>query len=112
MGRTEQTVVTDFDEAWGKDVLQEAADELLGLDGAVLELVSGRLFVGEREVAILQLAQAVVGDSHAKDVRGEILEGLLTGAHGFGMDHPGFLPDPGRYLSKEFRLLESITELG
>jgi len=43
---TEQTVVTDFDEACWEEVLQEAADELLRVECAVLELLSGRLFVG------------------------------------------------------------------
>jgi hypothetical protein len=28
------------------------------------------------------------------------------------MDDPGFAPNPGRYLSKEFGLLEGIAELG
>ena len=39
--RTEETVVTDLDEAWREDVLQEATNELLGRDGATFELVSG-----------------------------------------------------------------------
>jgi hypothetical protein len=59
-------------------VLEEATDELFGGEGATLELVSGRLFVRESNSAIFQLAQAVVADSDAKDVRGEILEGLLA----------------------------------
>ena len=37
---------------WWEDVLEEAADELFGGDGAMLELVSGRLFVRESDVAI------------------------------------------------------------
>ncbi len=36
----------------------------------------------------------------------------MTAADGFGMDHPIFAPDLGWYLSKEFRLLEGIAELG
>jgi hypothetical protein len=75
----EQAVVTDLDEAGGTDVLEEATDELLGREGATLELVSGRLFVRESDLAIFQLTEAVVGDSDAKDVRGEILEGLGAG---------------------------------
>ena len=75
---TEQTVVTDFDEARRQHVLEEAADELLRRDRALLNLIGGGFFVGESEVAIFQLAQAVVAKGHAKDVRGEILEGLLA----------------------------------
>ena len=76
MGRAEQAVVTELDEARREDVLEEATDELLGGDGATFELVSGRLFVRESDLAIMEMAEAVVAEGHAKDVRGEILEGL------------------------------------
>jgi hypothetical protein len=78
MRGAEQTVVTDFDEARWEEVLEEATDELLGGHGGVLELVSGRLFVSESDLAIMKGAEAVVTEGHAKDVRGEILEGLLA----------------------------------
>jgi hypothetical protein len=83
MSGAEQAVVTDLDEARWEDVLEEATDELFGTDSSTLELVSGRLFVRESDLAIMQLAQAVVTDSDAKDVRGEIFEGWLTRAHCF-----------------------------
>ena len=92
MSGTEQAEVTDFDEPVGKDMLEEATDELLGGEGAVLELVSGGVFVGESDLAMMQAAEAVVGDSDAKDVRSEILEGLLAGADGFGVNHPFLFP--------------------
>ena len=95
MSGTEQAVVTHLDEAVGEHVLQEAADELSGRDSAVFELVSGRLFVSESDVAVCQLGEAVVADGNAKDIRGEILESLLTRADRFGVDHPVFAPDAG-----------------
>ena len=73
--------------------MEEAANELCGSDGAVPKLVSGRLFIGESDVALFQFTDAVVADSDAEDVRGEILEGLGTGADGFRVDHPGFAPN-------------------
>ncbi len=88
MSGAQQAVVTDLDEAVGEHVLEEATDELCGGDGAMLELISGRLFVRESDLALMQLAEAVVTDSDAKDVRGEIFESLLAGAHRFGVDHP------------------------
>ena len=72
----EQTVVADFDEARWEDMLEKAADELLSTECRVLEFVSGGLFIGESDVPIFQLTDAVVADSDAKDVRGEILESL------------------------------------
>jgi len=112
MSRAEQAVVTDLDEATGKDVLEKATNELLGGDGATPGLVSGGVFERESDLAIIELAEAVVADGDAKDVRGEIFEGMFTRADGFGMDDPVFAPDAGWYLSKEFGLLEGITELG
>jgi len=73
---TEPAEVAHFDEAWRQYVLEEAADELLGGDLTGLELISGRLFESESDVAIFQLAQAVVTEGHPKDVRGEIFESL------------------------------------
>ena len=58
--------------------MEEAPDELLGTHGATLELGGGRLFVRESDLAIMQLAEAVVGDRDAEDIRGEIFEGLLA----------------------------------
>ena len=78
IGGTEQTVVTDFDEAWGQDVLEEAANELFGGDGAVLNSIGGGLFIRESEVTVFELAETGVADRHAEDVRGEILEGLCA----------------------------------
>ena len=54
MSGAEQAVVADFDEARWEDMLEEATDELFGGEGAVPELVSGRLFVSESDVAMLQ----------------------------------------------------------
>lgn len=92
--------------------MEEATDELCGSHFIGLELVSGRLFIGESDVAVLQLTEAVVADSDAKDVRGEILEGWFAGAYGFGMHDPVFAPDARLGLSKQVGLLELITKLG
>ncbi len=87
---TEQAVVTDLDESMRKDVLEEATNELLGGDGATLKLVSGGVFVSESDLAIMQLAEAVVTEGDAKDVGSEILEGRLAGAGRW----PRFNPRP------------------
>ena len=97
-----QAVVADFNEAWREDVLQEAADELVRAHGAVLELLSGGLFIGESDVALFQFTQTVVAEGDAEDVRGEILESLGATAHRFGVDHPVLLPDALLDLSKQF----------
>jgi hypothetical protein len=84
ISRREQAVVAHFNEAVRQDVLQEAADELFSGEGAVLELVGGRVFVSESDLAVFQLDDAAIAESDAKDVRSEILEGFdfLSGARG------------------------------
>lgn len=109
---TEQTVVTNFAEAWWEHVLQEAADELLGVEGAVLKLVSGRLLVGESNLTICQLAQSVVAEGDAKDVRGEILKGGLAGTDGLAINHPALFPDTPVDGGEEAELFEGVTRLG
>ncbi|MEK6283806.1 MAG: hypothetical protein AABN95_25905 [Acidobacteriota bacterium] len=111
MSGAQQAVVTDFNEAWWEHVLEEAADELLGGDGATLELISGGVFVRESDLAIMEVAEAVVTEGHAKDVRGEILEGLGAGAYRFGVDHPVFAPDPGSDCGEQISLFQLIAEL-
>ena len=54
MSGAEQAVVTNLDESMWEHVLEEATDELFGGDGARLELVSGRLFVRESDLALMQ----------------------------------------------------------
>jgi hypothetical protein len=75
---SEQAVVTDFDEAFGQNVLKEAADELFGRDGRVSGLIRGRILVGKSDLAILEREDAVIADGDAKDVRGEVFESSLT----------------------------------
>ena len=109
---TEQTVITDFDEARREDVLEEAADELLGGDGATLELVGSRFLVIESDVAIFETDQATIGDGHAKDVRSKVFESGEAAADRLGVDHPSWLPDAGRNGREQFGLFQLITKLG
>ena len=47
VARAEEAIVTNFDKALGQDVLKEAADELLGGQGASSEFASVRGSVAE-----------------------------------------------------------------
>jgi hypothetical protein len=78
---SEQAIVTDFDEAFGQDVLKEAADKLLGGNGQESGLISGRTLVGKSHLAILEGEDPAVADGDAKDVRSEVFEGGLAGSY-------------------------------
>lgn len=93
-------------------MLEEAADELLSRQGATLNLIGGGFFVSESDFAVIELAEAVVAEGDAKDVRSEILEGGGAGADGFAVHHPVFFPDAGVDRGKQAGLFQFVTELG
>ena len=93
-------------------MLQEPANELFGGDGAELDLVGGRFFVVESDLAVLELEDAVVADGDAEDVRGEVFECCLAAADGLGVDHPGFRPDSLIHLIEQPGLFQLVSELG
>ena len=64
---SEQAIVTDFDEAFGQDVLKEAADKLLGGNGRESGLISGRILVGKSHLAILEGEDPAIADGDSKD---------------------------------------------
>ena len=70
---------------------------------ATLDLVSGRFFVVKVTAPFSQLAQAIVGEGDAKDVRGEILEGGEAGADRQAVNHPVFFPDCAARLGQTGR---------
>jgi hypothetical protein len=112
IGVAEDAVIANFDESWGKNVLEEAANELLRVESAALELRGSAIFVREGDPAIFKLEDAIVANGDTKYIGSEILEGMLAGANGLGVDDPFFVPDLGIDLSKEIGLLEKITEFG
>src|SRR5437879_600069 len=77
-----------FDEAGWDDVLQGAANDLGGGDDAELNLIGGGHFVFESDAAILEADNGMLGDGHAKDVRGEVFDSGEAAAGGLGVDHP------------------------
>jgi len=62
VGDSQQAVVTDFDEAFGQDVLKEAADKLFGGDGREFGPICGRVLVGECDLAIFEREDAAIAD--------------------------------------------------
>src|SRR5215510_7030847 len=90
---SEQAVVTDFDEAFGQDVLKEAADKLLGGNGRESGPISGRILVGKSHLAILEGEDPAIADGDAKDVRSEVFEGGGACAYRLRVNDPIFAPD-------------------
>src|SRR6266508_6266360 len=108
---TKQTEVTDFAVAWRQYVLEEATNELLDSHRAVLHLISGGLFVGESDVAVFQLAQPVVTEGDAEDIRSKILEGLLATTDWCGVDYPALRQTCGSTCANSSVLFNSSRNL-
>ncbi len=76
-GGRQETVVADFHEPGGQDVLEETADELQGVEGQGPPPSAAGFFVGEGDPSVLDLEDAVVGDGHLEDVGSEIRDRSL-----------------------------------
>jgi hypothetical protein len=92
--------------------LEEAADELLGLESGGSEGAGVGGAIAEGDLAVVQLEDAVIADGDAKDVGSQILEGVESIAHGLAMDDPVLLPDCWWDKGEEVGLAQSVAELG
>jgi hypothetical protein len=92
----EKAEVADADEAGGKHVEQEAAQELLDRQGhqALLAAMRG-VSPTEGNVSSFEGDEAVIGDRHAVGVTAEITENVFRTTEGrLAVDHP-VLPEEG-----------------
>jgi hypothetical protein len=94
--------MTDADEARGKHVEQEAAQEFLDRQSHQALLVAVRgVSPAKGDLVALQGDQAVIGDGHAVGVAAEITENIFGATEGrFAIDHP-VLPEEGAEESSE-----------
>ena len=86
--------VTDAHEAIRQDVKQEAADKFLGLKSHRLFLIPvSAISIAQGDLAVLDVEDAVIGESDAVGVAAEVIEhGLWRTERLFGVDHPALLP--------------------
>lgn len=90
---SEKAEVTDTHEAIGQDVEEEAADEFVGLkrDG-LFSIPIFSISIAQDNLAVLDVEDAVVGESHAVGVAAEVIEhGPGGGERLFRVNDPVFL---------------------
>ena len=82
--------------------------------GAVPELTGVGSAVTKGDLAVDHLEDALVADSHAKDIGSQVFEGVLSASHRLAVDDPVLLPHRRWDLCKavRFGLAQSIAELG
>jgi hypothetical protein len=109
---TEQTIVAHFDKTLGQDMLQEAVDELVRLQGTQVGLTSVGIAVAEGDLVVLQADQAAIANGDAKDIRREVLEGLEAIPDRLAVYDPVLFPDRRRDEVKAVGLAQGVAELG
>ena len=83
MAIAQEPIVADAMKAFGQDVQQEAADELVGGDGHdLLPIVVAIVLPGEADLAVLDVAQAAVGNGDAVRIASDVIENLFGPAKG------------------------------
>jgi len=90
--RAQEAIAARFNKAFGQDMLQEAADELLSWKRAHSEFAGFGGAVAKRHLSIGQFQNAVVADGDAKDVRRQVPQGREATADRLAMHHPGLSP--------------------
>ena len=111
LARAEEAVIANLLKAFGQDMLQEAADELLGGEGAGFPVAGGAVTVAKGDLALLEFEDTVVGESDPEDIRGQILEGGLARADRLTMDDPVLSPDRGGNLVDQISLAKAARNL-
>lgn len=91
--RMHEAEVTDFHEAIGQDMLEEAAHKFDGVETGGALPGTARLTVREGDGALLERNDAVVGNGDLENVRGEIFTCAMSVGLGPTVDVPGGVPD-------------------
>jgi len=113
-GGAEETVVADLGEAAGKDVLEEAGDEVLDEESHAAALVGSGVGVAESDPAVLEAFDAVVGEGDAVDVAREVEGRALAVADLLDVGDPGcvLVPEVGIGFLFEAGTYEGVSQLG
>ena len=122
----EESEVADADKARGQDVEEKAAQELEGVEReGFFHTAVTVILPAEKDAAVLDLEQAMIGDGNAVGVAAEIVDdlggaaegllgvddpawaagGLQPAAEGFGVGEPGEIAEEGK-----LSLLESVEQ--
>ena len=102
--------MADAHEAGGKDVEQEAAQELLDRQGHQTLLIAVRgVSPAEGDLVALEGDQAVIGDRHAVGIAAEITENMFGAPEGrLAVDHPVLTEEGTEERSEHFCFCQKL----
>jgi len=106
----QKAVVANTLKTVGQNVEQEAANELLGLQGhRFLLVVVTIIFPAEDDLAVVDVEEAVVGKGDAMGIATQVVEDLFRAAEGcFGVDDPLGFAKRGQVLGESLRFTKSL----
>ena len=106
-----QAVVTQLVKAFGRDVLEEAPDELVAGHRLLAMAVSCPVLVGVGDGVVIDGQDSLIGDGDAEGIAGEIIEGgLLALSPRRDVDDPGDLPDMAWQIDIGAEFGEGVAE--
>jgi len=113
-GGAEEAVVADLGETAGKDVLEEAGNEVLDLERHAAGLEGSGVGVAEGDLVVLEAFDAVVGEGDTVDVAREVEGRALAVADLLDVGDPGFVfvPKVGIGFVYEPGTSEGVSHLG
>lgn len=107
-----QSVVPNFSQAAGQNVLEEPFDKLPHREPDPFDLLGSVVPIAKGDLALLQAFQARVGDSDAEHVAAQIIEHFLAPAGMLSMHDPFLAPGLGGDLEQQTGVLDCVSDLG
>jgi hypothetical protein len=108
----QDSVSAHFLETSWKHVLQEPSDKLRGGQRAGTRGVGFGVAVAESDLAVFETEDVSIADGHAEDIRGEVLQSMLSGTDGDYIHDPVLPPSLWIDLIEKGYFFEQVTELG
>ena len=108
--RAEDSVVSDFGGAAGKNVLEESPDEFDTGQSDAANFLRAVIAVAESDHAVVDGFKPAVGDGDAEDVAAEVFENLIAASGMLEMNDPVFLPHRYVRVGEQARPFQSRTE--
>ena len=103
----EDSVVTDFDRAAWKHVLEESPDEFDSWQSDAANFLRAVIAVSKSDDAVVDGFQTAVGDGDPEDVASKVVEHLIATAGMLGMNDPVFLPHGYGRVGEQSRPFQS-----
>jgi len=108
----EKAEVAHLDEASRQNVLEESPDEFLSGHGTDIKLINRiGILISKGHLPIMDIQDVSIGDGHAEDVRGEILQSRFTCANRFYVADPVLIPDGIRDELVQIGLFKCFPEI-